>query len=86
MLCGALGLVRTPAAAQMADASAVTLGLAAHATTTARGLSALSLHPADLGMPESGFSFALLPVQLRLGLHPVTLTDLATRVSCCPRP
>ena len=77
MLCGALGLVRAPAAAQMADASAVTLGLAANATATARGLSALSLNPAGLGMPESGFSFALLPVQLRLGLHPVTLADLA---------
>jgi hypothetical protein len=70
-------LAPTRVAAQIADASAVTLGLAGNGVATARGLAALSRNPAGLGMPGPGFSLALLPVQLRAGLHPITLADLA---------
>jgi hypothetical protein len=76
-IAGALALP-TGAAAQVADASAVPLGLAGAVTATARGLSALSSNPAGLAMPGSGpFTLALLPVQVRAGLHPITLADLA---------
>ncbi len=74
-----------PAAAQLANASAATLGLSGNNTATVRGFAAISVNPAGLGMPGSGFSLALLPVQLRSGLDPITLADLAvvegTRVS-----
>lgn len=63
--------------AQLANASASTLGLAENTTATARGFEAISVNPAGLGMPGSGFSLALVPVRLRTALHPVTLSDLA---------
>lgn len=62
---------------QVANASARTLGMGGSTTATARYLEALSVNPAGLGMPGSGFSLALVPVTVRSGLGPVTLADLA---------
>ena len=62
-----------PTAAQIADASAVTLGLAGNGTASARGLTALSMIPAGLAMPGTRFSLALLPVQLRAGATAVAV-------------
>ena len=64
------------ARAQLANASAATLGLAGNATATARGLAALSVNPAGLGMPGSGFSLAFIPLQIRSGIDPITLKDI----------
>ena len=69
-------LLTTPAAAQLADASASTLALAGNNTASVRGFAAISVNPAGLGMPGSGFSLALAPVQVRLGLEPVKWGDL----------
>jgi hypothetical protein len=63
--------------AQLASASATTLGLAGNVTARARGIAALSANPAGLGMPGSGFTLALLPLQVRPGLGPITSKDLA---------
>ena len=67
-----------PVAGQLAHASATTLGLMDNATATARGLAAISVNPAGLGMAGPGYSVALVPIQLRSGLDPVTLGDLAS--------
>lgn len=64
------------ASAQLAAASASTLGLAGNVTARARGIGAISANPAGLGMPGSGFTLALLPIQARPGLGPITLKDL----------
>ncbi|MGD2069516.1 MAG: conjugal transfer protein TraF [Gemmatimonadota bacterium] len=67
-----------PAAAQLARASAADFGLGNAVTATARGFSAIAGNPAGLGMPGTGrFSLAVLPLQLRQGLEPVGLGDLA---------
>jgi hypothetical protein len=66
-----------PAIAQLAHASATTLGLMDNATATARGLAAISVNPAGLGMVGPSYSLTLAPVQLRAGLDPVSLGDLA---------
>jgi hypothetical protein len=72
-----LGLAHaSPAAAQLANASATTLGVGGNATATARGFGAISVNPAGLGMPGPGFSLALIPVSVRQGLGPVTMGDL----------
>ena len=73
------GLMPVPAAAQLANASASTLGLSGNNTATVRGFGAISVNPAGLAMPGSGFSltFPLLSLQLRSGLDPITLSDLA---------
>ena len=72
-----LGLApATPASAQLAHASATTLGLGGNATATARGFGAISVNPAGLGMARSGFTLAVIPVTVREGLAPVTLSDL----------
>ncbi|MEO2166817.1 MAG: hypothetical protein ABGY42_01605, partial [bacterium] len=73
----ALALMAAPASAQLANASASTLGLSGNNTATVRGFGAISVNPAGLAMPGSGFSLALLPIQLRTGLDPVDLQDLA---------
>ena len=65
----------TPASAQLANASAATLGLAGNQTATARGFAAISVNPAGLAMPGSGFSLALVPVQVRAGIDPIGLKD-----------
>lgn len=66
----------SPAGAQLAPASATTLGLSGNATATVRGFGALAVNPAALGMPETHFTLAVAPVQLLTGLNPITLKDL----------
>jgi hypothetical protein len=66
-----------PAAAQLANASARTLGLAQNSSAVIRGFGAVAVNPAGLAMPGSGFSLALLPMRIRSGLDPITLKDLA---------
>jgi hypothetical protein len=63
--------------AQLTNASASTLALAGNHTASVRGFGAISVNPAGLGMPGSGFSLAVLPVMGRAGLAPITLSDLA---------
>jgi hypothetical protein len=80
LLVGAAVALLVPGrgAAQLASASATTLGLAGNVTASARGLAAISANPAGLGMPgSSGFALAVLPFQVRPGLGPVSLWDLA---------
>lgn len=72
---GAALATASAAQAQLANASAATLGKGGNATATARGIEALSVNPAGLGMPGSGFTLALMPVQARSGLDPLTLAD-----------
>lgn len=71
-LAGMLGA--GAASAQLANASAATLGVGT--TATARHYSAIANNPAGLGMPGAGFSLSLFPVTVRQGLGPVTLKDL----------
>lgn len=71
-----LGGAPRTADAQLADASTSTLALSGATTATARGFGAISVNPAGLGMPGSGFSLAILPIQTRAGFGPVTLSDL----------
>jgi hypothetical protein len=73
----ALALLTTHAShAQLANASASTLGMAGNNTALVRGFGAISVNPAGLGMPGSGFSLTVAPVQVRLGLAPVKVGDL----------
>ena len=74
----ASGLTPAPATAQLANASASALGLSGNNTATVRGFGAISVNPAGLAMPGSGFSltFPLLSIQARSGLDPITLSDL----------
>lgn len=65
-----------PLAAQLPNASAATLGTAGNNTATVRGFAAIATNPAGLGMPGSGFSLAIAPVQLSSGLDPIGLKDL----------
>src|SRR6056297_3551630 len=71
------GLCLAPGAAQgqLAEASASTLALSGAHTATVRGFGAISVNPAGLGMPDSGFSLAILPIQGRIGSGPVTRSD-----------
>lgn len=69
-------LLADAASAQLANASAAILGTGGNGTATARRLGAISLNPAGLGMPGSGFSLAFLPLTVRQGLGPVGLADL----------
>ncbi len=64
------------ASAQLAHASARTLGLGGNATATASRLEAISVNPAGLGMPGAGFSLAVLPMTFRSALGPVSLKDI----------
>lgn len=64
------------ASAQLAHASARTLGLGGLSTATASRLEAISVNPAGLGMPGSGFSLSVLPMTFREALGPVALKDL----------
>ena len=73
----AVGPMATAASAQLANASASTLGLSGNNTATVRGFGAISVNPAGLAMPGSGFSLAIAPIQFRGGLDPITLSDLA---------
>lgn len=71
-----LALGTSAAHAQLAEASASTLALSGAQTATVRGFGAISVNPAGLGMPGSGFSLALVPVQARIGVGPVGFSDL----------
>jgi hypothetical protein len=73
----AAGPMTTAASAQLANASASTLGVSGNNTATVRGFGAISVNPAGLAMPGSGFSLAIVPIQVRAGLDPITLSDLA---------
>ncbi|HSW28269.1 MAG TPA: DUF5723 family protein [Longimicrobiales bacterium] len=64
------------ASAQLAHASARTLGLGGNATATASRLEAISVNPAGLGMPGAGFSLTVLPMTFRSALGPVSMKDL----------
>lgn len=72
-----LGFVHREAYAQLAEASASTLALSGAQTATVRGFGAISVNPAGLGMPGSGFSLAILPVQGRAGFSPIKASDLS---------
>jgi hypothetical protein len=72
-----LALAGQDVQAQLAEASASTLALSGAQTATVRGFGAISVNPAGLGMPGSGFSLAILPVQGRSGFGPVKLSDLS---------
>lgn len=73
-----LGIVASPAGAQLPSASAADLALGDNVTALARGFSAVASNPAGLAMPGNpGFSLAAVPVRLSQGLDPVTLGDLA---------
>jgi hypothetical protein len=73
----AVALFADPAGAQLANASARTLGLGQNGMATARGFQAIASNPAGLGMSGGpGFSLALVPVRLRTGLDPINLADL----------
>jgi len=71
----ALILGASGADAQLAEASASTLALSGAQTATVRGFGAISVNPAGLGMPGSGFTLALVPVQARIGVGPVGLSE-----------
>jgi hypothetical protein len=77
VLAAAFFIAPAPSEAQLADASASGLALSGNNTAIVRGFGALSVNPAGLAMPGSGFSLALAPIQVRAGLGPVTLRDLA---------
>jgi len=70
-------LQATPVEAQLANASATALGLSGNNTATVRNFGAISVNPAGLSMPGSGFSLAILPLQIRSGLDPITLSDIS---------
>ena len=72
-----LSVVPEAVSAQLANASASTIALSGNNTATVRGFGAVSVNPAGLAMPGSEFSLALVPVQVRAGLGPVGLSDLA---------
>jgi hypothetical protein len=72
----AIPLAPGAALGQLAEASASTLALSGAHTATVRGFGAISVNPAGLGMPGSGFSIAILPVQGRSAFGPVGLSDL----------
>ena len=65
-----------PVDAQLAHASSTSLGMAGNNTAFVRGFGAISVNPAGIGMPGSGFSLAVGPVSGRAGLSPITLGDL----------
>ena len=65
------------AAGQLPSASTATLGTANNYSALARGFTAIALNPAGLGMPGNpGFSMALLPVQARLGLNAISMSEI----------
>ena len=74
-----LGAVSFPraAAGQLPSASTAALATANNYTALARGFTAIGLNPAGLGMPGNpGFSLVLLPVQARVGLNAISLSEI----------
>lgn len=76
LVSAALVAFGSPLEAQLPNASAATLGLAGNNTASVRGFGAISVNPAGLGMPGSGFSLAVMPVQVRLGLDPISAQEV----------
>ena len=71
-------VVAAPAAAQLPNPSAASVGMAGSYTAMARGLSSMAWNPAGLAMPgTSGFAISVLPLGGIAGLDPVTLADIA---------
>lgn len=67
-----------PASAQLAQASASSLGLGFNMTASARGFAAIANNPAGLGHDETGFfSLAIPAVTGVAGVGPITLAELA---------
>ena len=63
--------------AQLPGASPAVLGTGDNYTALARGFTAISVNPAGLGMSDNpGFSLAIVPIQLRIGVDPLTLNNL----------
>jgi hypothetical protein len=70
--------VATPVAAQLGNASPVSLGMGDNYTALARGLDAPFWNPAGLGMPDNpGFSITVLPLRAGASLSPISMSDLA---------
>jgi len=65
-----------PVSAQLPSASASTLALAGNNTANVQTIGAISVNPAGLGTEGSGFTLALLPIQLQTGLSPIKLGDV----------
>ena len=64
---------------QLPSASTATLATANNYTALARGFTAIATNPAGLGMPGNpGFSLALLPIQARVGLNAISLSEIDT--------
>jgi hypothetical protein len=73
----ALAMVQ-PAAAQLSSASTAALGMGDNYTAAARGFSAISWNPANLGLSGNpGASFQFLTLRGLVGVDPVTLTDIS---------
>lgn len=71
------GLVcAVPVAAQLANASARSLGLVGNDTASVRGFGAISVNPAGLAMPGSDFSLTVATVRVAGGAGPITLAEL----------
>lgn len=74
----ALMLLAVPASAQLAQASASSLGLGFNNTASARGFAAIANNPAGLGHAETGsFSLAIPAVTGVAGVEPITLAEMA---------
>ncbi len=72
-----LSATASDSSAQLANASAATLGQGGNSVATARGFAAVASNPAGLGMGgTSGFSLAVAPVRIRTGLDPVTFSNI----------
>jgi len=72
-----MATVHAGASAQLPQASAAALALGNSMTASARGFAAVANNPAGLGHADSpGFSLALFPVSVELGLGPVSPGDL----------
>lgn len=72
-----LALFSSPLSAQLPAGSAAALGTGNNYTALARGISAMGVNPAGLGMPDSpGFSLTFLPVAGQAALDPISLSDL----------
>jgi len=77
-LCITLAFSSSPLSAQLPAGSAAALGTGNNYTALARGVSAMGVNPAGLGMPDSpGFSLTFLPVAGHQALDPIGLSDLS---------
>ena len=78
LLLAAAAALPLAATAQVPQASAAALGLGGNVTAGARGFAAVANNPAGLAHPASpGFSLAIPAIEIRTGLGPIELSDLA---------